>query len=187
MTCQCFRFRSSYGFWSYPLSPGLAISVLVCLDFAFHLLSYVISFSWRHLHLAFAHVQTISTSSLWFNYMDRNCTINSELCYTLLRAFINGLPIHIYDKIIRVFNRSNVSIRFNIYWMKRSCIMTSTLCEIEQICMQLLCVVHCICAFYFAYYPSAKHIKKMYLFSSSCSSNYVYLNGYAQCFVWTFF
>ena len=32
---------------------------LVCLDFAFHLLSSVTSFSWRHLYLTFAHVQTI--------------------------------------------------------------------------------------------------------------------------------
>ena len=69
MTCQCFRglppSQSSSGFWPYRLSPGLAISALVCLDFAFHLLSSVISFSWRHLYLASAHVQTISTSSLW--------------------------------------------------------------------------------------------------------------------------
>ena len=45
--------------------PGLAIWILVCLDFAFHLLSSVISFSWPPLYLTFAHVQTISTYSLW--------------------------------------------------------------------------------------------------------------------------
>ena len=56
--------QSSSDFWPYPLSPGLAISALVCLDFAFHLLSSVICFSRRHLDLAFAHVQTMSTSSL---------------------------------------------------------------------------------------------------------------------------
>ena len=38
--------QSSSGFLLYPLSPGLAISALVCLDFAFHLLPSVISFSW---------------------------------------------------------------------------------------------------------------------------------------------
>ena len=54
----------SSGFLPYPLSLGLAISALVCLDFAFHLLSSVISFSWPFIYLAFAHVQTISTSSL---------------------------------------------------------------------------------------------------------------------------
>ena len=54
----------SSGFWPCPLSPGLDISALVCLDFAFHLLSFVISFSWPHLYRAFAHVQTISTSTL---------------------------------------------------------------------------------------------------------------------------
>ena len=47
---------SSSGFLPYPLSPGLAISALVCLDFAFHLLSSVISFLWPHLYPAFAHV-----------------------------------------------------------------------------------------------------------------------------------
>ena len=57
--------QSSSGFWPYPLSPGLAISALVCLDFAFHLLSSVISFSCHHLYPAPAHVQSISTSSLW--------------------------------------------------------------------------------------------------------------------------
>ena len=56
--------QSPSGFWPYPLSLGLAISTLVCLDFAFHLLSSVISFSWHHLYLIFAHVQTISTY-LW--------------------------------------------------------------------------------------------------------------------------
>ena len=29
--------QASSGFWPYRLSPGLAISALVCLDFAFHL------------------------------------------------------------------------------------------------------------------------------------------------------
>ena len=48
----------SSGFWPYRLSPGLAISALVCLDFAFHLLSSVISLSWAHIYLAFAYVQT---------------------------------------------------------------------------------------------------------------------------------
>ncbi len=57
--------QSSSGFWPYRLSPGLAISALVCLDFAFHLLPSVISFSWPHLYLASAHIRTISTSSLW--------------------------------------------------------------------------------------------------------------------------
>ena len=52
----------SSGFWPYPLSPGLAISALACLDFVFHLLSSVIYLSWPHLYLAFAHVQTISSS-----------------------------------------------------------------------------------------------------------------------------
>ena len=66
MACQCpLLYQSSSGFWPYPLSPGLAISALVCLDFAFHLPSSVISFSWHHLYPAFAHVQTISTSFLW--------------------------------------------------------------------------------------------------------------------------
>ena len=50
--------QSSSGFSPYPLSPGLAISALVCLDFTFHLLSSVISFLWPHLYLAFAHVQS---------------------------------------------------------------------------------------------------------------------------------
>ena len=59
MTCQSFL---SSGFLPYPLSPGLAVSALVCFDFAFHLLSSVVSFSWPHLYLAFRHVQTISTS-----------------------------------------------------------------------------------------------------------------------------
>ena len=54
--------QSSCGFWPYLLSPGLTISAWVCLNFAFHLLSSVIFFSW--LYLAFAHVQTISISSL---------------------------------------------------------------------------------------------------------------------------
>ena len=54
----------SFGFRLCPLSPGIANSTLVCLHFAFHLLSSVISFSWPHLYPAFAHVQTISTSSL---------------------------------------------------------------------------------------------------------------------------
>ena len=57
--------RQSFGFWPYPLSPGLAISALVCLDFTYHLPSSTISFSWHHRYLAFVHVQTISTSSLW--------------------------------------------------------------------------------------------------------------------------
>ena len=57
--------QSSSGFLPYLLSRGLDISALVCLDFAFHLLSSVISFLWPHLYLALAHVQTISTSSLW--------------------------------------------------------------------------------------------------------------------------
>ena len=36
MLCQCIlSSQSSFSFWPYPLSPGLAISVLVCLDFAF--------------------------------------------------------------------------------------------------------------------------------------------------------
>ena len=48
--------RSSSGFWPYPLSPGLAISALVCLYFAFHLLPSVISFSWPHFYPAFAYV-----------------------------------------------------------------------------------------------------------------------------------
>ena len=70
MTCQCFfvfchRSQLSSGFFPYRLSPDLAISALVCLGFAFHLLSSLgISFSWHHLFLAFAHIQTISTSSL---------------------------------------------------------------------------------------------------------------------------
>ena len=55
----------SSGFWPYRLSPGLAISALVCLDFSFRLPSSAISFSWRHLYLSFVHVRTISTSSLW--------------------------------------------------------------------------------------------------------------------------
>ena len=55
---------SSSGFWPHRLLPGLAISALVCLEFAFHLPSSTIYFSWHHLYLAFAHVQTISTSSL---------------------------------------------------------------------------------------------------------------------------
>ena len=41
---------SSSGFWPYRLSPGLAISALVCLDLAFHLPSSVIYFSWLHLY-----------------------------------------------------------------------------------------------------------------------------------------
>ena len=49
----------SSGFLPYLLSPGLAISALVCLEFAFPLLSSVISFKWPHLYLVFAHVQTI--------------------------------------------------------------------------------------------------------------------------------
>ena len=60
-----------------PLSPGLAISALVCLDFAFKLVSFVISFSWHHLYLAFAHVQTISTPSL-FSLM--NSAIGPTMC-----------------------------------------------------------------------------------------------------------
>ena len=61
MTYQCFLpSQSASGFWPYPLSPGLAISALVCLPrFRFPSLSSAISFSWRHLYLAFAHVQTI--------------------------------------------------------------------------------------------------------------------------------
>ena len=55
----------SSGFWPYSILPGLAISALVCLNFDFHLLSSAMSFSWRHLDLASAHVQTILTSSLW--------------------------------------------------------------------------------------------------------------------------
>ena len=51
------------GFLPCPLSPGLAISALVCLDFPFHLPSSAISFSWHHLYLASAHIQTISKSS----------------------------------------------------------------------------------------------------------------------------
>ena len=43
--------QSSSGFWSYPLSPGLAISALFCLDLVFHLLSCVISFWWPHIYL----------------------------------------------------------------------------------------------------------------------------------------
>ena len=56
---------SSSGFWPYCLPPGLAISALVCLDFAFHLPSSAISFSWHHHYLTFAHVQTIWTSAIW--------------------------------------------------------------------------------------------------------------------------
>ena len=56
--------QSSSGFWPYPLSPGLAISALVCLDFSFRLPPFAISFSWRHLYLSFVHGRTISTSSL---------------------------------------------------------------------------------------------------------------------------
>ena len=36
--------QSSSGLWPYPLSPGLAVSALVCLDFVFHLLSFVMYF-----------------------------------------------------------------------------------------------------------------------------------------------
>ena len=77
----------SSGFWHYALSPGLAISASVCLDFAFHLLSSVRSFSWPHLYLAFANVQTISTSSIcrttWHvpngkTYNQINCIMMSQ-------------------------------------------------------------------------------------------------------------
>ena len=52
--------QSASGFWPYSLLPGLAISALVCLPrFRFLSLSSVKSISWRHLYLAFAHVQTI--------------------------------------------------------------------------------------------------------------------------------
>ena len=65
MTCQCFlSSQSSSGFLPYRLSPGLAISALVCLDFTFRLPSSAISFSRHHLYLSFVHVRTISTSSL---------------------------------------------------------------------------------------------------------------------------
>ena len=50
------------------LSPGLAISALVWLDFSFHLLALVIYLSWLHLCPTFAHVQTISTSYGLRNY-----------------------------------------------------------------------------------------------------------------------
>ena len=53
----------SSGFLPYPLSTDFAISALVCIDFAFHLLLCVISFTWHCIYLAFAHVQTISTSN----------------------------------------------------------------------------------------------------------------------------
>ena len=54
---------STSRFWPYRLSPGLAVSALVCLDSAFHLPPSVIHFSWHHLYLSFEHVQTISASS----------------------------------------------------------------------------------------------------------------------------
>ena len=42
MTCQCFLpSQSSSGFLPYPLSPGLTISALVCLDFTFHSILYL--------------------------------------------------------------------------------------------------------------------------------------------------
>ena len=41
--------QSSSASWPYRLSPGLAISALVCLDFAFCLPVSAISFSWHHL------------------------------------------------------------------------------------------------------------------------------------------
>ena len=71
--------QSSSGFWPYPLSPGLAISALVCLDFAFRLPSSAISFSWHHLYLASAHVRTISISPL-FHFVSLDC--NGQIsCY----------------------------------------------------------------------------------------------------------
>ena len=51
--------QSLSGFWSYPHSLGLAISALVYLDFAFRLPSSAWSFSWLHLYLVFALIQTI--------------------------------------------------------------------------------------------------------------------------------
>ena len=63
MTCQCF-WSSVISVVIRFLSPGFAISALVCLNFAFHLPSSAISFSWPQPYLAFAPVQTNSASSL---------------------------------------------------------------------------------------------------------------------------
>ena len=65
MTFQCFL----YSVISVVLC-FLAISALVCLDFACHLLSSVISYSWRHLYPAFAHVMSNPSQPL----------LSEELC-----------------------------------------------------------------------------------------------------------
>ena len=68
MTCQWFRSSAiSVVIWflaisSFTRSLHLTRGVP---RFRFPLLSSVISFSWRHLYLASAHVHTISTSPLW--------------------------------------------------------------------------------------------------------------------------
>ena len=78
--------QSSSGFWPYPLSSGFTISALVCLDFAFHLLSSVISLSWPHLYLAFAHVQTnlFSLRNSVIGYMCSSFQMSTFLTWSCL-------------------------------------------------------------------------------------------------------
>ena len=62
--CHLSRHLVSGRILSRHVSPSQLWSASISLSID-HLLSSVISFSWPHLYLAFAHVQTISTSSLW--------------------------------------------------------------------------------------------------------------------------
>ena len=69
--------QSSSGFWTYPLSPGLAITALVCLDFAFHLRSSVISFSWPHLYHKEIVARTYATTIYYILCIMIWCGMNS--------------------------------------------------------------------------------------------------------------
>ena len=96
------------------LSPGLAISALVCLDFSFRLPPSAISFSWRHLYLTSAHVHTISTSSL--------CGIPpSGTCVPLSRC------LHFSHDLAESFLLPTATCAFQLCAISSSCLFTSFL------------------------------------------------------------
>ena len=82
---------SSSVFWPYRLSPGLAISALAFRDSASRLPSSARSFSWHHLYLAFEHVRTISTSSLWGSPPSGACVPLSR-CLRFWHGLESGTP-----------------------------------------------------------------------------------------------
>ena len=78
--------QSSSGFLTNPLSPGFAISAMVCLDF--DLLPSVIAFSWPHLHPSFAHFQTTSTASIREEFCHQICVSTFHTWSRLVWSFL---------------------------------------------------------------------------------------------------